>query len=91
MVNDPEEPDRILSSPEEVQNASATYFERLYTRTNTPNTPKPWLDTPSVNQVKKRVKQEPFVWPQIATLDSFRAMLRKGNPWPSPGPDRWEK
>ncbi len=30
MVNDPVETDWILSSPEDVKNVSATYFERLY-------------------------------------------------------------
>ena len=91
MVNDPLENDCILSSPEDVKNASATYFEHLYTRMPPPNTPKPWINTESVRNVRARTQQTPFEWPQRASLNSFRAMLQKGNPRPSPGPDEWEK
>jgi hypothetical protein len=37
------------------------------------------------------VLDDPFLWLIAATLADFRAMLCKGNPWPSPGPDGWEK
>ena len=91
MVSDPENPDQILSNPKDVKKASAAYFSKLYTCKTPPMTPKPWLDTPSVQEVKQRVEKEPFKWPQLATVKTFRSMLRKGNPRPTPGPDGWEK
>ena len=91
MVSDPDQPDQILSAPQDVKNASARYFTKLYHQETPFPTPKPWLTTPSIADVKQRVEEEPFEWPKPATVQSFRAMLRKGNPRPSPGPDGWEK
>ena len=53
--------------------------------------PKPWIETPSVVEVKARMLNDKFQWPQKATLADFRAMIRRGNHQPSPRPDRWEK
>jgi hypothetical protein len=58
---------------------------------STSNRPKPWLTTPSVSAIKSHVLDDPFLWPIVATLADFHAMLHKGNPQPSPGPDGWEK
>ena len=52
---------------------------------------KPWLTTPSVLEVKQRIKENTFEWLRKASLADFRALLRRGNQRPSPGPDRWEK
>ncbi len=91
MVSDPDQPEQIPSSPEKVQTMSAQYFSNLYSCKAPPKTPKPWLETPPVQEAKEKVQAEPFKWPQEATVQGFRAMLRKGNPKPSPGPDGWEK
>jgi hypothetical protein len=34
---------------------------------------------------------DPFLWPKLANVNDFRAMIRHGNHRPAPGPDRWEK
>ncbi|KAF8057048.1 hypothetical protein FPV67DRAFT_1456580 [Lyophyllum atratum] len=49
------------------------------------------LTTPSILKVRACVEQDPFIWPLASLLNTFRAMLRKGNPRPSLGPDGWEK
>ena len=91
MVSDPDNLDQIISAPQEVMHASARYFSKLYHREPPPSTLKPWLTTPSIKAVKQWVANEPFKWPQLANIQSFRAMLHKGNPRPSSGPDGWEK
>ncbi|KAK6981319.1 hypothetical protein R3P38DRAFT_3234332 [Favolaschia claudopus] len=40
---------------------------------------------------RERVSADPFLWPQPAELKDLRAVLRKGNARPAPGPDGWEK
>ncbi|EDR16147.1 uncharacterized protein LACBIDRAFT_321369 [Laccaria bicolor S238N-H82] len=67
------------------------YFSRLYDHSHVPDLPKPWLNTPSVKEVRGRVTDDPFIWPIKASLADFRAMLRQGNSKPSPGPDGWKK
>ncbi|KAG6898794.1 hypothetical protein C0993_004162 [Termitomyces sp. T159_Od127] len=81
----------IETEPSAVVDITRKYFTDLYKRSPPPDKPKPWLTTPSVAAVRQRVEQDPFVWPILATLPDFRAMLRKGSPRPSPGPDGWEK
>ncbi|KZV99524.1 hypothetical protein EXIGLDRAFT_640506 [Exidia glandulosa HHB12029] len=49
------------------------------------------MTTPSVVEVRRRIAQDPFIWPRLADVQSFRAMLQRGNARPSPGPDGWEK
>ena len=90
-VNSTLSPGSIATDPALVAEETRQYFTRLYNRSAPPNKPKPWLTTPSVLTVKNCVIDDPFLWPLVATLADFRAMLRKGNPQPSPGPDEWEK
>lgn len=87
----PQDPDVLVTDPGGVAELIRNYFLNLYERSPPPDKPKPWLSTPSVIRVRDKVKEDPFVWPVMATLPDFRAMLRKGNPRPSPGPDGWEK
>ncbi|KAK7015234.1 hypothetical protein R3P38DRAFT_3204421 [Favolaschia claudopus] len=75
--------EKLISDPE--------YFSTLYGRLPPVTVPKPWLTTPSVLQVKERISSDPFTWPKPASVAQFRALLRKGNQKPSPGPDGWEK
>jgi hypothetical protein len=52
---------------------------------------KPWLVTKSVKEVHDCVSANPFQWPRTASLTDYRALIRKGNTRPSPGPDGVEK
>jgi hypothetical protein len=49
------------------------------------------MQSPSVIKVKDRVNRDPFIWPKLANVNDFRAMIRHGNHQPAPGPDRWGK
>ncbi|KAJ7220470.1 hypothetical protein GGX14DRAFT_388904 [Mycena pura] len=68
--------DRLTSKPEEVKEVTRQYWSDLYNHDPPPNIPKPWLNTKS--------------WPKPAQLHDLRALLRKGNARPAPGPDEWE-
>jgi hypothetical protein len=85
------DPDTLPSDPETVMEETREYFSTLYGRLPPVSVPKPWLTTPSVLNVKDRVQADPFEWPKPASVARFRALLRKGNQKPSPGPDQWEK
>ncbi|KAJ7885427.1 hypothetical protein B0H13DRAFT_1497873, partial [Mycena leptocephala] len=86
-----DDPDKLLSDPEEVMEETRQYFSKLYGRFPPVTVPKPWMETPSVVAVRDRVKADPFIWPRPASILQFRALLRRGNQKPSPGPDCWEK
>lgn len=90
-VNALDDPDQLICDAEGVKTETAAYFSRLYDHSRIPSMPKPWLETPSVREVKERVLKDPFSWPRQASLDDFRSMLRRGNHRPAPGPDGWEK
>jgi hypothetical protein len=90
-INSTSSPGVIVTDPALVTEETRQYFARLYKHSAPPDKPKPWLTTPSVSTVKNCVLDDPFLWPMAATLADFRSMLHKGNPRPSPGPDRWEK
>lgn len=90
-VNRPRNPGEIVTDPEGVKEATCDYLTDLYNRHQPPIMQKPWMTTPSVIEVKERVAQTPFQWPQKATLTDFQALLRRGNQRPAPGPDGWEK
>ena len=91
VVNDVDDPEKLICDPEGVKSSTREYFTRLYDHSGVPELPKPWLTTPSVADVKDHVKGDPFIWPRRASLGDFRALLRKGNSRPLPGPDGWEK
>jgi len=78
--------DTLVTDPETVKSVTREYWSK-----HTPNAPKPWLSTPSVIAVRKRVEKEPFQRPVLSNIADFRAMLRRGNHRPAPGPDEWEK
>ena len=90
-VNSYSQPGEIMTEPEKVKSATCEYLNNLYCRSQPPEMEKPWMITPSVTEVKHRVESDPFQWPRKANLADFRAMLRKGNQRPAPGPDGWEK
>jgi hypothetical protein len=67
------------------------YFQGLYHHEDPPDLPKPWMQSPSVIEVKDKVVDDPFIWPRLANVEDFWAMIRHGNHRPAPGPDGWEK
>lgn len=90
-LNDLDDPERLVCDPEGVKETTRKYFTRLYDHSRVRELPKPWINTPSVTEVRRRVEEDRFEWPRKTTLANFRAMIRRGNHRPSPGPDRWEK
>jgi hypothetical protein len=82
---------KLLTSPSEVKTETRKYWENLYARQPIPDIEKPWLSTKSVKDVHDRVSSDPFQWPRKANITDFRALIRKGNMRPSPGPDGMEK
>jgi Reverse transcriptase (RNA-dependent DNA polymerase) len=83
--------DSLVTDPELVKSTTKDYWSKLYKQQVTPDVPKPWLSTPSVLEVRRRVDSDPFQWPVPCNIADFRAMLRRGNHRPAPGPDEWEK
>ncbi|KAL7277685.1 hypothetical protein ACG7TL_008617 [Trametes sanguinea] len=81
----------FVTDPEGLKQATVQYFKRLFQRTPRNTSSKPWMDTPAIQQIRGRTSDRPFQWPRPLSLNEFRALLRKGNPRPSPGPDLWEK
>ncbi|KAL6306090.1 hypothetical protein BKA93DRAFT_730012, partial [Sparassis latifolia] len=90
-INDLTDPAHLVTDPDAVKETTRQYFSKLYHHDPPPDIPKPWMTTRSVKEVCERVHADPFQWPQPASIAAFRAMLRKGNARPSPGPDEWEK
>src|ERR1700683_808051 len=81
----------VVTEPEKVKEVTRNYFQGLYHHSNPPKLPKLWMQSPSVNEVKDNVTQDPFLWPRLANTDDFQAMIRRGNHRPAPGLDGWEK
>lgn len=51
-INDLDDPERLICDPKGVKPTTRDYFTRLYDHSRVPDLPKPWLDTPSVKEVK---------------------------------------
>ncbi|KAJ7814367.1 hypothetical protein B0H13DRAFT_2464854 [Mycena leptocephala] len=49
-----DDPDKLLSDPEEVMEETRQYFSKLYGRLPPVTVPKPWMETPSVVAVRDR-------------------------------------
>ena len=81
----------LVTNPDDVKAETRRYWEKLYSRQPVPHMEKPWLTTESVKAVNDRVSADPFIWPRMASLTDFRALIRRGNARPSPGPDGTEK
>ena len=81
---------KLLTSPDSVKVETRRYWEKLYACQPVPVMEKPWLHTKSV-EVNARVSTNPFLWPREASLSGLRALTRRGNARPSPGPDGMEK
>ncbi|GBE78620.1 hypothetical protein SCP_0115090 [Sparassis crispa] len=92
-ITDPQQGDAFITDPQMVKDATTSYFRHLFSRRprQYPEPDKPWLNTPSVLQIRERTASDPFSWPSPMTLLTLRSTLRKGKPRPAPGPDQWEK
>ena len=82
---------KLLTDPLQVKQETRRYWKKLYARQPIPTMDKPWLISKSVKDVNSRVSTNPFIWPRKASLADFRALTRRGNARPSPGPDGLEK
>ena len=69
----------VITEPDKVKQITRDYFQGLYHHEDPPDLPKPWMQLPSVIQVKDRVASDPFIWPRLANVEDFRAMVRRGN------------
>ena len=90
-LSDATTPGSFLTAPSDVRRATRDYFLQLFSRQQRAPVAKPWLNTFSVVKLRSQLQQDPFSWPQPITVPGLRALLRKGNSRPAPGPDRWEK
>jgi hypothetical protein len=70
-VNDIDDPEKLVCSPQAVKAMMMEYFRRLYDHSNTPMMPKPWIYALSVTDVHSRVIVDPFEWPRKASLTDF--------------------
>ena len=61
----------LVTDPEMVKSVMREYWSKLYAQQNTPDIPKPWLSTPSVVEVHKCVKEQPFQWPVPSSIADF--------------------
>jgi len=89
-LNDIDDHEKLICSPEGVKATTQEYFKRLY-HSCIPTFSKPWMNTASVVDVRSRITKDPFKWPRKVSLADLQAMLCRGNNRPSPGPDQWEK
>ncbi|RDX44488.1 hypothetical protein OH76DRAFT_1359588, partial [Lentinus brumalis] len=87
----PQDPSVFVTDENGIKQATVQYFAELFRRTPRAPSQKPWMTTPSIVRIRECASQSPFQWPQLLTLSDLRALLRKGNARPSPGPDLWEK
>ena len=67
--------DTLVTDPEMIKSVTKDYWSKLYTQQDMPDVPKPWISTPSVVDVRKRVEADPFQWPVPSNIADFRAML----------------
>jgi hypothetical protein len=56
----------VVTEPEKVKGITRNYFQELYHHKDLPDLPKPWMQLPSVTDVKNRVASDPV----RATLQS---------------------
>jgi hypothetical protein len=61
----------VVTEPEKVKEITRNYFQGLYHHNNPPDLPKPWMQSPSVIEVKDRVARDPFIWPKLANVNDF--------------------
>jgi hypothetical protein len=61
----------VVTDPKNIKEVTRNYFQGLYNHNDPPDLPKPWMQSPSVIEVKDRVKQDPFLWPQLANINDF--------------------
>ena len=63
--------DSLVTDLELVKSTTKNYWSKLYKQQVTPDVPKPWLSTPSVLEVRKRVDNDLFQWPVPCNIADF--------------------
>ena len=84
-------PPTFVTGPAQLKQCTVDYFTNLFHYTPQAPSVKPWLDTPSMQSICTCIAHHPFSWPQTLFLLDLHFLLRRGNLWPAPGPDLWEK
>lgn len=69
----------VVTEPEKCKKIMRDYFQALYHHHEPPALPKPWMECPLVSNVKNVISQDPFIWPKLANIDDFRAIVRHEN------------
>ncbi|KAJ3963718.1 hypothetical protein EV361DRAFT_813095, partial [Lentinula raphanica] len=88
---DSHNPSELVTDPSQIKAATVRYFQNLYKREDHPLIEKPWMESPSVLQIRNSTSTDPFQWPTPMSITDFRMILRKGKGRPAPGLDGWEK
>lgn len=84
---------KMAVNPEARRVAWDEHFQSLYHR-HPPNASadRPWMASTASEKMKERTAGDNnFSWPRMATVDTLRVLLIRGNPKPAPGPDGWER
>ena len=61
----------VATEPEKVKGITRKYFQDLYHHKDPPDLSKPWMQSPSVTDVKNRVASDLFLWPKLANVNDF--------------------
>ena len=59
----------VVTGPEKVKKITQEYFQGLYHHNDPPNLPKPWMQSPSVTDVKNRVHSYGPNLPMLTTFE----------------------
>ncbi|KAK4703482.1 hypothetical protein P7C70_g2734, partial [Phenoliferia sp. Uapishka_3] len=82
----------LVADPEGVRSGIRSYVKNLYTKALDIPPDRPWLQSEAAARFQEGAVGDPFLWPPNELgITQYRAVLRKGNRAPSPGPDGWEK
>ncbi|KAK4703706.1 hypothetical protein P7C70_g2510, partial [Phenoliferia sp. Uapishka_3] len=82
----------LIADPAGVRSGIRTYVKELYKKVVEVPEERPWLTSAAAAHFQAEAEKDPFQWPpKKLQLPEYRALLRKGNRAPSPGPDGWEK
>ncbi|KAK4700819.1 hypothetical protein P7C70_g5424, partial [Phenoliferia sp. Uapishka_3] len=95
VLQDPDDPTKILTSKEDIHNATRRAFNARFTHDPIPRAQedKFWMKSKKSQEFRAGSLKDPMIWPptegvSLADIDGF---LDRGNNRPSPGPDGWEK
>jgi hypothetical protein len=79
--------EEFVAGEEKVKDLHLRYYSNLYKNPPDPVVPRPWMETPSIIEIRERTRIEPMQWPVCMTIKDLKSLLMRGNHSPSPGPD----